>query len=148
MQVTKSILFALLLASAASALDFRGATVVVPAGASLPEKTAAKMLTEEIVKRTQFRLKTSTTMPSEGPAILIRAGTGPGPEGFSLTSSAEGSRPVATVRGADARGVIFGTGYLLRQFKMERQQHELAGGLNLQNEPKIAIRGHQLGFRP
>jgi hypothetical protein len=148
LQVTKSIVFALLLASAASALDFHGATVVVPAGASLPEKTAAKMLIEEITKRTQFRLKTSATMPSSGPAILIRVGSGPGREGFSLTSSAEGSRPVVTVRGADARGVIFGTGYLLRQFKMERQQLDLAGGLNLQNEPKIAIRGHQLGFRP
>ncbi|HXE64462.1 MAG TPA: hypothetical protein VN519_13040 [Bryobacteraceae bacterium] len=146
--MTKSILFALLLASAASALDFRGATVVVPAGASLPEKTAAKMLTEEITKRTQFRLKTSATMPILGPAILIRTGTGPAAEGFSLTSSAEGSRPIATVRGADARGVIFGTGYLLRQLKMGRQQLELAGGLNLQNKPKIAIRGHQLGYRP
>jgi hypothetical protein len=148
LQVTKSILFALLLASAASALDFRGATVVVPAGASPAEKTAVKMLTEEITKRTQFRLKTSATMPPAGPAILIRVGTGPGPEGFSLTSSAEGARPVVTVRGADDRGVIFGTGYLLRQFKMERQRLELAGGLNLQNKPKIAIRGHQLGYRP
>src|SRR6185503_3077146 len=102
----------------------------------------------EITKRTQFRLRTSATMPSAGPAILIRTGTGPGPEGFSLTSSAEGSRSIVTVRGADARGVIFGTGYLLRQFKMGRQQLELAGGLNLQNKPKIAIRGHQLGYRP
>ncbi|HVW11598.1 MAG TPA: hypothetical protein VHC90_23605 [Bryobacteraceae bacterium] len=146
--MTKSILFALLLTSAASALDFHGATIVIPAGASLQEKTAAKMLSEEITKRTQFRLKSSETMPLIGPAILIRTGAAPGPEGFSITSTAEGSRPVVTVRGADGRGVVFGTGYLLRQFKMGRQQLELAGGLNLQNKPKIAIRGHQLGYRP
>ncbi|HVY95002.1 MAG TPA: hypothetical protein VHA14_19705 [Bryobacteraceae bacterium] len=146
--MTKTLLFALLLTSAASALDFRGATIVVPAGASLQERTAAKMLSEEIVKRTQFRLKSSATMPLIGPAILIRTGAGAGPEGFLLTSTAEGSRPVVTVRGTDGRGVIFGTGYLLRQFHMGRQQLELAGGLNLQNEPKIAIRGHQLGYRP
>lgn len=87
-------------------------------------------------------------MPSVGPAIVLQTGAAPGPEGFSLSTSPEGSRAVATVKGADDRGVVFGAGYLLRQFQMGRQKLELTGSLQIQNKPQVAIRGHQLGFRP
>jgi len=152
-QVTKSILLALLAAALgatnlAAALDFTGATIVIPADATAPQQTAARMLSEEITKRTQLRLTTATTMPTKGPAILLRTGITSGPESFTLTSSHENERPVATVRGFDDRGLIFGTGYLLRQFHMDRQKLELAADLDIQDKPKTAIRGHQLGYRP
>ncbi len=150
--VMKSPVLALLLASlpvgSVFALDFSGATIVVPAGVSVAQKTAARMLSEEITKRTQFRLTTSATMPGKGPAILLRTGTTPGPEGFTITSAHEGDRAIVTVKGFDDRGVVFGAGYLLRQFNMGRQKLELAGDLDVQSKPRTAIRGHQLGYRP
>lgn len=150
--VTKPIILALLIvssaASSALALDFTGATIVVPADAPGRQKNAARMLSEEITKRTQLRLTIAPTMPSKGPAILLRTGTMPGPEGFSLTSSHETDRPIVTVKGFDDRGVIFGAGYLLRQFRMGLQRLELAPDLELQSKPNTAIRGHQLGYRP
>ena len=146
--VMKSVILLLMIAASALALDFSGATIVVPADASIPQKTAARMLSEEITKRTQLRLTTATIMPYKGPAILLRTGTLPGPEGFSLTSSHEADRPIVTIRGSDDRGVVFGAGYLLRQFRMGRQRLELAADLDLQNKPKTPIRGHQLGYRP
>lgn len=147
--VMKLAVFAFFLAAgSAMALDFRGATIVVPADATAPQKTAARMLSEEITKRAQLRLNVLTTMPSEGPVIFLRTGAQPGPEGFTLTTSHENERPIATVKGFDDRGVIFGAGYLLRQFQMGRQRLELAPDLDLQSKPHTLIRGHQLGYRP
>ena len=129
-------------------LDFKDATIVVPAGSGSHVRTAARMLTEVIAKRTQLRLTVADTTPSRGAVIFLRAGTQPGPEGFTLTTSHENERPIATVKGFDDRGVIFGAGYLLRQFRMGRQILELAPDLDLQSKPKTLIRGHQLGYRP
>ena len=113
-------------AGSAMALDFRGVTIVVPADATAPQKTAARMLSEEITKRAQLKLNVLVTMPAEGPVIFLRTGSQPGPEGFTLTTSHENERPIATVKGFDDRGIIFGAGYLLRQFQMGRQRLELA----------------------
>ena len=135
-------------ATSALALDFRGATIVIPADANARQQKAAHMLSEEVIRRTQLRLRIATTMPADGPTILLQTGTQPGPEGFTLTSSHENDRPIVTVKGFDDRGVIFGTGYLLRQFQMGRQRLELAPDLSLQSKPKTPIRGHQLGYRP
>jgi hypothetical protein len=148
--VTKSILFGLLVVSihSAFALDFKDASIVIPLESSVPQKTAARMLSEEVEKRTQIRLPVRTTMPMKGPAILLRTATMVAAESFTITSSGEDDRPVVTVRGADDRGVIFGTGYLLRQFHMDRQQLEIEANLNIQSKPQYAVRGHQLGYRP
>ena len=142
--------FFLLLTTAisATALDFRNATIVLPPTASVPQKTAARMLSEEITKRTQLRLPVSSVLPPSGPAILLKTGKQSAAEAFTLTSPHETDRPIATVTGADDRGVIFGAGLLLRQLHMGRQKLELAADLKIQSEPKTQIRGHQLGYRP
>src|SRR5437660_1566319 len=115
--------------AAANALDFRNAVIVISPNATTPEKKAAAMLSEEIEKRTQLRLKVQTQAAS-GPAFLLgrsdqvkTLGAGPlagapeKPEGFTVASSASGT-PVAVVTGRDDRGVVFGTGYLLRHLSM------------------------------
>ena len=146
----------------AVALDFRNATIVVAAQASTPQQKGAKMLAEEIEKRTQLRLKiASAPVPGQPAFILGRveavkklapsvgASVKPGPaEGFTLVSSAGGTAPQAIVAGDDDRGVVFGAGYLLRQLTMKRQQLELSASLNISTAPKVAVRGHQLGYRP
>ena len=130
--------------------DFRGAAIVLPPGAGKPQQKAAQMLAEEIEKRTQLRLKIVPRELSQGPAFVLRRSTRKSSpaEGFTLTSSASGGRPVAVVEGNDDRGVVFGTGFLLRSLRMGRQRLELADNLKVTTSPKIAIRGHQLGYRP
>jgi len=143
----------------AASLDFRHAAIAIPANASMPERKAAAMLAEEIEKRTQLRLKVQTK-PPEGPAFVLgRAGQIPAAatrlagspekaEGFTLRSSGGNGAPLAVVTGHDDRGVVFGTGYLLRQLVMGRQRLELAADLNISTAPAVAVRGHQLGYRP
>jgi hypothetical protein len=117
------------------------------------------MLAEEIEKRTQLRLKVQTQAAS-GPAFLLGrsdqvrtlgagqlAGAPDKPEGFTVASSASGN-PVAVVTGHDDRGVVFGTGYLLRHLSMARQRLELDPALKVSTSPKVLVRGHQLGYRP
>jgi hypothetical protein len=143
--------------------DLRQAVIVLPAGVTKPQQKAAQMLTEEIEKRTQLRLKVVLQLPTEGPAIVLGRGrdiktfhlevgsrvpeTGP-VDGFTIVSSTAGVRPVIAVVGNDDRGVVFGAGYLLRNLHMGRQHLEFADDFNVTTAPKVAIRGHQLGYRP
>jgi hypothetical protein len=161
---SKTVLQAGLLALAAlpltaAKLDFRGAVIVIPSTASVPERKAATMLAEEIEKRTQLRLKIESRT-TEGPAFILGrpdqiksiapqlAGAPDKAEGFTLRSATEGSKPLAVATGFDDRAVVFATGYLLRQLGMGRQRLELESGLNVATSPVIPVRGHQLGYRP
>jgi hypothetical protein len=123
--------------------DFKSAVVVLPPSATTPQKKAAQMLVEEIEKRTQLRLKISSDVKGGNPAIYLRVEKGK-PESFTLTSTDN----QVIVAGADDRGVVFGTGYLLRQFHMSRQKLDLASNLKIATGPAYAVRGHQLGYRP
>lgn len=124
--------------------DFHEAAIVLAAGASKPQQKAAQMLAEEVEKRTQLRLRTVPEQRASGPDfVLRRSGRGPA-EGFSITVN--GQR--AIVEGNDDRGVVFGTGYLLRQLRMSRQRLELPDSLRITTSPKVPVRGHQLGYRP
>jgi hypothetical protein len=145
--------------ASAATLDFRQAVIVIPANASTPEKKAATMLSEEIEKRTQLRLKVQT-QPATGPAFILGrsdqmkalsagqlAGAPDKPEGFTFASSPSGTA-TAVVTGHDDRAVVFGTGFLLRHLNMARQRLELDGGMKVNTAPKVLVRGHQLGYRP
>lgn len=125
------------------ALDFRNAAIVIRPGATPPERAAARMLSEEIEKRTQLRLPVVHRSPESGPIIEL---TEPAiaSESVTLTSSAPRERPRATVAGH----AVFGAGLLLRRFRMDRQRLELPANLRIATAPKVAIRGHQLGYRP
>src|SRR6185295_16857939 len=69
--ILQSALFLFTAALGAAPLDFKGAAIVIPADASTPERKAAAMLSEEIEKRTQLRLKIQTTQPASGPAFVL-----------------------------------------------------------------------------
>ena len=101
------------------------------------------MLVEEIEKRTQLRLKISSQVPAGAPTIQLRLAAGK-PESFTIAST----NNEVVVSGADDRGVVFGAGYLLRQFHMSRQRLELDANLKIATGPKYAVRGQQLGYRP
>jgi hypothetical protein len=67
-------------------------------------------------------------------------------EGFKIVSSPE-TKTVAVV-GADARGILYGIGKLLRSSEMKNGEFEIPSGLKIASSPKYPIRGHQLGYRP
>ena len=139
---SRFLILVLVLASCATQLraaDLTRAVVVAPADLSPQEKKAVAMLVDEVHKRSGVRLPIVAEWPAAdvpavavGPAKSLAAFAGkfedelaknqqPLPaEGFRLRS--RGSQVV--IAGNDARGVLFGIGYLLRQPAHEpRQDH-------------------------
>jgi hypothetical protein len=141
--------------------------VVVSRPGEIPfaEQTAAKVLVEEVEKRTSIRLSTSTMWSGGKPVIAITSGKlvpewgrqVPARQGVGLPETrAEGYRlyvdtrsgpPVVWVIGADARGALFGVGRLLRRLTGSRGKLSIASNLDIVTAPAYAIRGHQLGYR-
>ena len=145
-----------------AALDLKNAVIVTPLNPSLQEKTAVSVLVEEVFKRTQITLPVQSNMPASGtaaivlgtsgklsglsPAMLNRMASAPsGEEGFRV-QVLDGNVVVA---GNDARGMLFGVGYLLRNLRMERGRVlQVEDGLRTATAPRLRLRGHQLGYRP
>ena len=148
-------------------VDITRATIVTPPGLNVQERTAVRVLVEEVAKRTNVRLPVSTGWPAETvPAIAVGpiatasswAGAGmrgapsaapPGREGYRVALNAAGrGGPTVLVLGADARGVLFGVGRLLRELRMTRGSVRVPASLSIVSTPQVALRGHQLGYRP
>ena len=121
-------------------MDLRNATIALAPDTGAIGPRAAQMIREEVEKRTQLRLPVGS---GSGVKITLAKRSGPA-EGFVLRTSADG----VTIEGNDDRGVVFGAGCFLRRALMARQRLEIADGLNIETQPKYAVRGHQLGYRP
>jgi hypothetical protein len=126
---------------------------------SRTEPMAARMLQEEVQKRTGLTWSISSEYGGRRPAIaLATVGTEelaglkvpsvPGwrQEGYRICV-APGDGPVVWVIGADARGVLFGAGRLLRLLDWGASRASLAESTDITTAPAYAIRGHQLGYR-
>lgn len=157
-------------------VDLKNASIVVSPGIPMPmRETAAQVLAEEVEKRTGIVLKqaggTATVARAQkAQAAIVLAlssdrqvagrnlpagddnGPASRPEGFRIVTDATHQGTTLWVIGADARGVLFGTGHLLRQLKMGKSymgkpQLELTEPLHVATAPAYPIRGHQLGYR-
>ena len=136
--MTRYALF-LLIPAAASAIDLTNAKIV-----ALPGQKAVTMLVEEVEKRTWLRWPVLPLQPAQGPTINIRnVNRGPA-EGYTIAIEGASVR----IDGNDPRGVLFGIGHLLRAMHLERNRAVLPDGFAVTTAPKIALRGHQLGYRP
>ncbi|MGO9257363.1 MAG: glycoside hydrolase family 20 zincin-like fold domain-containing protein [Bryobacteraceae bacterium] len=142
---------------ASPAADLRNAVIFVPQAAPSPEQKAAQMLTEEVARRTQIRLEVTHSAPSsDRPVIALGTASELGPRAAGLpaaSTGADGYRVKAgangvVIAGNDARGTLFGAGYLLRHLRMERQVVEVDDSLAISTAPRYPLRGHQLGYRP
>jgi hypothetical protein len=150
-----------------SPVDLTQATIVAPATLNVQERTAVRVLVEEVEKRTRVRLPVSAQWPAETvPAIAVgplatssnwagaglrglASATAPGREGYRLVVSSAGRRaPTVLVLGADSRGVLFGVGRLLRELHMSPGSVRAPAALSMVSTPQVALRGHQLGYRP
>lgn len=145
-------------------VDLTRAVVVTPDGLSRPEHSAVRMLLEEVEARSRVRWRHSERWPEDGSPVIalgragrlkrLSPGHDPGDapaggkaEGYRLRVES-GAAPVVWVSGNDPRGVLFGTGCLLRKLSLERDRITLPAGLDLDTAPQLPLRGHQLGYRP
>jgi len=150
-----------------SLIDLTRATIVTPSALTVPERTAVRVLVEEIEKRTTVRLSVASQWPADSvPVIAVGqiasaavwaaaglrgapAASTPGAEGYRITVSAAGrAAPTVLVLGADPRGVLFGAGRLLRELQMTRGSVQVPVSFSIVSTPQVALRGHQLGYRP
>ncbi|MBI4583753.1 MAG: hypothetical protein HY717_06995 [Planctomycetes bacterium] len=143
-------------------------SVLVARGDKAPEveRTAARVLAEEIERRTGIRLPAAarpvggrpfialTSNPSEpvvGLQVPERARLAAGrlgAEGFHVSlDTGSASSPGLWVLGADPRGVLFGAGYLLRKLDLEPGSIVLSGPIEIATARRYPLRGHQLGYR-
>lgn len=143
----------------AQSISLKNAVVLVSPGIQAPMNTTApEMLREEVQKRTGIQIKSATTWPKAGtPTIVLALSSDASVSGKQLPETknlkAEGYRiftdanGTVWIIGADARGVLFGTGWLLRHLEMRTGVTSLATPVDLTTSPAYPIRGHQLGYR-
>ncbi|RLD83772.1 MAG: hypothetical protein DRJ10_02865 [Bacteroidetes bacterium] len=146
-------------------LDLSKATILVsPTIKSPVNETAGKMLIEEISKRTSLQLKLSDnwdnntiiaiTISGEdklyGEMIPNRTGNDLPElkkEGYRIFHETKNGKDILWIIGADARGVLYGIGKLLRTAEMLDHQITIATKVDISTSPEYALRGHQFGYR-
>lgn len=140
--------------------------MVSPAIPSPMKETAAAVLSEEIVKRTGFGLKNAAVWPKAGistialvlstdtelfgkPAPAKRTGENPEfkKEGYRIVTETSEKGNIIWIIGADSRGIFFGSGWLLRNLRMDKNILQLDEKADFATSPDYPIRGHQLGYR-
>jgi len=148
-------------------VDLTRATIVTPPTLTVPERTAVRVLVEEIERRTTIRLPVASQWPVDTTPVIaigpLATASGwaaeglrnaapanpPGAEGYRITVNARArATPTVLVLGADSRGVLFGAGRLLRELQMTRGSVQVAATFSIVSTPQVRLRGHQLGYRP
>ena len=149
--------------------DFSASQIVISqdlSRLSQAEQAALQTLIEEVEKRTSIVLTTTLKWPdSSTPVIAVGiassfANKGPfnrlliessnkAAEGFSIKIINEGRKaPTLFIIGNDTRGMLFGVGCFLRKISMQPGKILVPNDINIDTHPIVALRGHQLGYRP
>lgn len=68
-------------------------------------------------------------------------------EGYHVFSETKEGVPIIWLVANDARGALFGAGWLLRNLHLAKNQVDLALSVDFKTSPIYPIRGHQLGYR-
>jgi hypothetical protein len=149
--------------------DFSASQIVISqdlSQLSQTEQATLQMLIEEVEKRTSIELTTTLKWPdSSTPVIAVGiassfANKGPfnrliiessnkAAEAFSIKIINEGRKaPTLFIIGNDPRGMLFGVGCFLRKISMQPGKILVPNDINIDTHPIVALRGHQLGYRP
>ena len=145
--------------------DLSKAVILVSPSITAPmNSTAPLVLNEEVAKRTGLQLQTSDNWDSKIiialvlstdkdllgqplPASENQDGLEFKKEGFRLKYVEENGKKVLWIIGADARGVLYGIGNLLRIATMDNGKLILPEAVDLASSPEFPLRGHQFGYR-
>lgn len=152
---------------AAQSINFQRAVVLVSPSIPMPmRETAPQLLSEEVAKRTGITLKNVANWAPGKPITVAFALSSDKellgvpvpvstekdrqdvkPEGFRVVSEATTKGTTLWIIGADARGILFGTGWLLRNLNMDAKRLDIPAPIDVASAPAYPIRGHQLGYR-
>ena len=114
-----------------------------------PDSIAAKVLIEEVAKKTGLTLSLSLTNPQNEPYISLfllnpsQNSAGLKPEGYSVSSDGKAVNIVAI----DSRGLLFGVGEFLQKMESGKGKLAFPANFDVAKSPRYEIRGHQLGYR-
>ena len=173
MKITLKIWLALILMSALIAcsvqvqesVDLSKAKILISTQIKSPIKETAKdILVEEIEKRTALPIDITNNWDAKTTIALalanenelvgteIPTGVGKGSsalqkEGYRIFHENNGDKNTIWVIGADARGVLYGIGKLLRSAKMSNGSITIDSNIDFSETPEYALRGHQFGYR-
>ncbi|MCK4562585.1 MAG: hypothetical protein KAT78_06740, partial [Flavobacteriaceae bacterium] len=128
------------------------------------DETATSILLEEINKRTSLQLNLSEKWENKTiialalssdknlygknlPSKEISDSLKLKKEGFRIFHENNSEKDILWIIGADARGLLYGIGKLLRIADMQTQQITIANKIDLSTSPEYALRGHQFGYR-
>ncbi len=146
-------------------LDLSEATILVSPNIKLPvRETAGNVLIEEIEKRTNITFDISDDWNNNTIIALIISGEEelygvPIPnrvgdtlpefkkEGYRIFHEYKNGKDILWISGADARGVLYGIGKLLRTAEMRHDQVTITNKIDFSTSPEYALRGHQFGYR-
>ena len=152
-------------AAEAGRMDLSNAVIVAPENLGRVEQRAVAVLQEEIERRTGVKLERVGQWPGGDRSVIalglesqVKQFAGPlaarldrtrppGPEGFVLAVERQ-PRPAAVICAADARGLLYGVGRLLRKLELTKGEIVAPGSLEISTAPRYPLRGHQLGYRP
>ena len=159
-------LVVVILPTAGQSMDITNAAIIVTPTIKAPvNKTVAKVLIEEIEKRTSVVWTKSRSWQTTqntiiaivlsddnkliGEPIPYRKGDLPEqqPEGYRIVSEQKNDKNIIWIIGADARGTLFGAGYLLRKAGLSKNKITLDFPFDIATAPQQSVRGHQLGYR-
>jgi hypothetical protein len=145
-------------------IEFSDAIIVTNGSLTGPAQKRVAVLVDEIYDRTGIKLSIKNEWP-KGRQSVIAIGTvsdreellahdkknktnlpEPGKEGFQIWTNAD-VRNVCYIFGADARGILYGVGKLLRSMHLSSGKVWLTEDIKVSETPTHSIRGHQLGYR-
>ncbi len=146
-------------------VDLSDATILISPSIKSPvNETTGKILVEEIGKRTSLQLEISDNWENKTiialalfddkdlykEAVTKREGEDlpeSKKEGYSIFQEKKGGKNIIWITGADARGILFGIGKLLRTAEMKEGSITLSREIDISSSPEYSIRGHQFGYR-
>lgn len=141
--------------------NFSDAVIVDASGGSETEKAALEMLLDEVYKRTAIRLQTGhgASRPvivagtraslSKFPEYLKHLGPPLKKDGYTIRLLTEANKPCTLlIAGEDPRGMLFGIGHFLRKSNLSFKSVSVPLSISAETAPAVALRGHQLGYRP
>ncbi len=148
-------------------IDLTDSILIVREGV-LPsaEMMAARVLQEEVERRTGVLWLKQTEWPSNNTVIVIATRdestkclrespslTSPDspeqkPEGYRIfVENKSDSNSIVWIIGADPRGTLYGVGRLLRLLQCQPGKVSITESYDIASSPAYPIRGHQLGYR-
>ncbi len=150
---------------AAQTINLSKAIIITSAKANFhTDNTAIRILREEVKSRTSLDLQLAENWKNETAIILATSNESEvngvkipkregvnlpefKKEGYRIFCGKRDGRDIVWIIGSDERGILFGTGKLLRTAIMSKNKFYLNEPLDFASSPMQSIRGHQLGYR-